>query len=125
MQDRPPSDIDFARKSLRATHLIVEFYGACNLQNTAGMRTEMVAAAENAGAKVLDSSFHKFGKNLGVTGVVLLAESHISIHTWPEFSYAAIDVFMCGVPSPEIAVQHLHDYFRPNKVKTKTLQRGL
>jgi S-adenosylmethionine decarboxylase len=55
-------------------------------------------------ARVLFSHFHAFGEGQGVTGVVLLAESHITIHTWPECGFAAADIFMCGSAQPELAL---------------------
>jgi S-adenosylmethionine decarboxylase len=106
------------------THIIAEFYGAANLSNTKDIRREMIAAAEDAGAIVLDACFHGFGEGHGVTGVVVLAESHISIHTWPENDYAAIDVFMCGKAEPERAITYLRRYFSPTDVETKSFRRG-
>jgi S-adenosylmethionine decarboxylase len=64
----------------------------------------LVRAAREAGATVLAAHFHRFGGEGGVTGVVLLAESHITIHTWPEFGLAAVDAFMCGQADAERAV---------------------
>ncbi len=67
----------------------------------------LIDGAKKSGATVLSDHFHHFGEGCGFTGVIVLAESHISIHTWPEKNYAAIDVFMCGTCDPEVAVDHI------------------
>lgn len=67
----------------------------------------LIDGAKKSGATVLSDHFHHFGEGYGITGVIVLAESHISIHTWPEKNYAAIDVFMCGSCDPEVAVDHI------------------
>jgi S-adenosylmethionine decarboxylase len=67
----------------------------------------LIDGAKKSGATVLSDHFHHFGEGYGITGVIVLAESHISIHTWPEKNYAAIDVFMCGTCDPEVAVDHI------------------
>jgi S-adenosylmethionine decarboxylase len=75
-------------------HWIVEFYGARALGDVKVIRRALRNAATLSGATLLRIQLHHFGAGGGVTGVALLAESHISIHTWPERSYAAIDIFM-------------------------------
>lgn len=110
--------------SILGKHLIADFHGAEHLEDVEAIDRAMRAAAEAAGAIVLDAQFHDFGAGCGVTGVVLLAESHISIHTWPEHDYAAIDVFMCGDAAPERAIEHLKRFFRPADVQLKVLSRG-
>ncbi len=78
-------------------HAIIEYYG-CNqesLNDIPLLRSAIITAAELAGATVIDSLFHEFSP-FGITGVVVVAESHLSIHTWPEYGYAAVDVFTCG-----------------------------
>ena len=75
------------------THLLVDLWGASNLADPALIDTALRLAAVQAGATILHSHFHHFTPNGGVSGVVVLAESHISIHTWPEREFAAIDIF--------------------------------
>ena len=77
-------------------HLIAELHDAAHLSDADYIEAALRDAAAAAGATVLDVRLHHFGPGQGVTGVALLAESHISIHTWPEHGYAAIDIFMCG-----------------------------
>lgn len=119
------SDHMTAPGSTLGTHLIIEFFDAQHLHDGAPILRAMRQAAEAAGALVLNENIHDFGTGQGVTGVVMLAESHISIHTWPEHNYAALDVFMCGdTANPEICLNHLRDFFRPGRESVRRLKRG-
>jgi S-adenosylmethionine decarboxylase len=82
------------------------------------------AAACAAGATILHSHFHSFGPQQGVTGVLLLAESHISIHTWPECGFAAADIFMCGDATPQLALDVIERALAPASRTVKTVERG-
>ena len=88
------------------THLLADLSGvaAAVLRDCAVLEALRRAAATDAGAQVLHGHFHSFGVEAGVTGVLLLAESHISIHTWPEAGFAAVDIFMCGAARPQVAL---------------------
>jgi S-adenosylmethionine decarboxylase len=77
-------------------HLIADLHDAANLTDVAQIEACLVAAAGAAGATLLEVRLHSFGPGQGVTGVAMLAESHISIHTWPEYESACVDLFMCG-----------------------------
>ncbi len=81
-------------------HLLVDLWGASNLCDPDHIDRALREAAEAAGATILHGHFHHFSPNGGVSGVLVLAESHISIHTWPERDFAAIDIFMCGACNP-------------------------
>ena len=105
-------------------HLIVDFWGAKSLQDIDLIESALKDAASTAGAILLHIHLHQFSSGGGITGVALLAESHISIHTWPERDYAAFDVFMCGNAQPEKAVEHLKQVFDPKKVLIKEILRG-
>lgn len=106
-------------------HLLADFYGVCDdlLSNADALATAMVAAAQAAGAVPVEKKFHLFGGG-GVTGVVLLRESHISIHTWPEFGFAAVDVFMCGIARPRDAIVALERAWQPARTVIRESGRG-
>jgi len=81
-------------------------------------------AALAAGARILHSHFHTFGPGMGVTGVLLLAESHISNHTWPEVGFAAADIFMCGAARPQLALDVIDQALAPSAREVKIVERG-
>lgn len=106
-------------------HLLVELWNATNLTDVDLTERTLGAAARAAGATVLHSYLHPFGPEMGVSGVVVLAESHISIHTWPERGYAAVDIFMCGDCDPYKSVDVLKDAFAPGFVQISEHKRGV
>jgi S-adenosylmethionine decarboxylase len=108
------------------THLLADFYGvdAGKLVATADIDALLRQGALAAGARILHSHFHSFGDAMGVTGVVLLAESHISIHTWPEFGFAAADIFMCGDAQPRLALDVIEFALKPASSIVQTIARG-
>lgn len=106
------------------THLLIDLWGATNLNSPYEIEAVLIKAAKRAGATVLYSYMHPFEPH-GVSGVVVLAESHISIHTWPERNYAAIDVFMCGEANPYNTISHLKNYFKPDNVQIAENKRGI
>lgn len=81
-------------------------------------------SANQSRATILHNHFHHFGENFGVTGVLVLSESHISIHTWPENNYAAIDIFMCGKCDPIISMNYILKEFDCNNYNALRLDRG-
>ncbi|GIT90329.1 hypothetical protein JANAI62_01880 [Jannaschia pagri] len=103
-------------------HLILEHWGG--ITDPATVERSLHGAARAAGATVLSAHFHPF-EGGGVTGVLLLAESHITIHTWPEQSYAALDLFMCGAAKVEVAADHLDRVLRPSRSDRRVLERGV
>jgi S-adenosylmethionine decarboxylase len=106
-------------------HLLVDLWGATNLCDPEHIDRALREAAEAAGATILHGHFHHFSPNGGVSGVLVLAESHISIHTWPERDFAAIDIFMCGACNPYHSVPALRSAFRPQTVNLDEQRRGL
>ena len=106
------------------THLLIDLWGASNLSDPNLIDAALRHAAEQAGATILHSHFHHFTPNGGVSGVVVLAESHISIHTWPERGFAAIDIFMCGACDPHDAIPVLRKAFTPGRVELNEERRG-
>ncbi len=107
------------------THLLVDLWGARELTDPARIDAALREAAEAAKATILHSHFHHFGPDGGVSGVLVLAESHISIHTWPERDFAAIDIFMCGSCNPYESLPVLKAAFRPKHVLLSEQRRGL
>lgn len=105
-------------------HLLIDFFEAHRLEDEKYIENALRDAANACGATVLKIMLHHFGDGAGVTGVALLAESHISIHTWPEINFAAIDVFLCGKCTPTPAVTVLKSYFNPGHCQIKTHERG-
>ncbi len=105
-------------------HLLVEMWEAEHLENANRTLESLEKAAIAAGATVLHSHIHSFGQGMGVSGVVVLAESHITIHTWPEYNYAAIDIFMCGECDPMRALPTLEKYFATTSITYKNIRRG-
>jgi S-adenosylmethionine decarboxylase len=108
-------------------HLLAELNGiAAERLSNPGLLEEILRdAAQEAGATVLFAHFHHFGAGQGVTGVLLLKESHISIHTWPEHGYAAVDVFMCGDARPELAVEMMVKCLEAGTVEIREILRGV
>jgi len=107
------------------SHILVDLWGAKNLDNQEFIDQTLNHAAEVAGATVLSSDLHQFSSSGGVSGVLILAESHISIHTWPEKKFAAIDIFMCGKCDPYKAVAVLKEAFSPTSIQVNDQKRGL
>ena len=106
-------------------HWLVEFYGAQHLGDSRRIRQALRSAVAASGVHLIRLQLHHFGRGRGVTGVALLAESHISIHTWPERHYAALDIFMCGKrSSPVRALDKLRESLEPVRVKVRRFKRG-
>ncbi|UTH75964.1 adenosylmethionine decarboxylase [Chromobacterium sp. IIBBL 290-4] len=107
-------------------HLLADFHDCppAALADPAAVEAALREAARLAGATVLAGHVHHFGDGQGVTGILLLMESHLSIHTWPEHGYAALDLFMCGEPQLETALAHLAAALRPGRRETRLVERG-
>ena len=107
------------------THLLIDLWGAQRLDDLAHAEATLRAAVKAAGATLLDIHVHHFTPNDGVSGVAVLAESHISVHTWPERGYAALDIFVCGTCDPYAAIPVMRDAWRPEEVIISEHRRGL
>jgi S-adenosylmethionine decarboxylase len=111
---------------LSGKHWLVEMYQVPKLDDVARIRRALRRAVAESGVRLIRLQLHHFGTRRGVTGVALLAESHISIHTWPERRYAALDIFMCGRASdPQKALDALRDSLQPGSVRVRRFERGL
>ena len=104
-------------------HLIIDLYEASRLNEIEHVEETLRRCVTEAGATLLHIHLHPFEPN-GVSGVAVLAESHISIHTWPEAGYAALDVFMCGDANPDACVPILREAFKAKRVAVSELLRG-
>jgi len=122
----PQEDYFVEKDGLRFAgfHLLVDFWGAEGLRDVHLIEVALRDAAQMAGANVLSIRAHKFSSG-GVTGIAVLEESHISIHTWPERNFAAIDIFMCGNCQPLAAIEPLKRLMRPNEVNLSEHKRGI
>ncbi len=107
------------------THLILDLWGAERLDDEAFMRAVLERCVEVAGATLLHIHLHKFTPNGGLSGVAVLAESHISVHTWPERGFAAFDIFMCGRADPHRCLPVLREAFRPRHMSVSEHRRGI
>jgi S-adenosylmethionine decarboxylase len=106
------------------THLIVDLFGAKRIDDIAFIERTLKRCVDVAGATLLHTHLHHFTPNGGVSGVAVLAESHISIHSWPEAEYAALDIFMCGDAKPHLAIDVLRQAFGAREVVVKEHRRG-
>ena len=105
-------------------HLIIEVVNGTGLDDEARIQQAFRDCVTECGATLLHIHTHKFSPQ-GVSGVAVLAESHISVHTWPEIGYGAFDVFMCGDAKPQRAIGVLKKAFATDDVRVKALRRGL
>lgn len=106
------------------THLLIDLHGARRLDDIDHIERTLKRCVEAAGATLLHIHLHRFGSGGGVSGVAVLAESHISFHSWPEADYAALDVFMCGSAKPEAAVAILQEAFAARGTIVREHLRG-
>jgi S-adenosylmethionine decarboxylase len=115
------------RNGLRyaGSHLIIDLWDGRYFDDVGVIELALRRAVQAAGATLVHLHLHEFGSGGGVSGVAVLAESHISIHTWPERGYAAIDVFMCGAADPHKVVPILRHAFRAERVTIFEQMRGI
>ena len=107
-------------------HLIAEYYG-CDvtlLDDVDAIRTHMLAAADAITVTVIGEIFHRYAPQ-GVSGTILIAESHLSVHTWPESGYAAVDIFTCGDLDPRPGFEVLAQELNAESVRVQEIIRGI
>jgi S-adenosylmethionine decarboxylase len=115
------------QQSSLGRHLILDVWGEVGSMpfwDMDGAAEALKRAAVEAGATIMTERWHHFGDGHGYTGVVVLAESHISVHTWPEKGYAGLDVFMCGDCDPRNCQSIIETFYRAVKTDTTYLERG-
>ncbi|MBX6329007.1 MAG: adenosylmethionine decarboxylase [Pseudolabrys sp.] len=105
-------------------HLVIDLYQAERLDDLGHIEATLRACVDAAGATLLHIHLHRFEPSGGVSGVAVLAESHISIHSWPEHGYAALDIFMCGNTNPDVCVPLLREAFSARKISVSEHLRG-
>ena len=118
-EDRKDYFIERDGHRFAGTHLIIDLFGARRLDDLKHIKETLKRCVAVAGATLLHIPLHHFTPNGGVSGVAVLAESHISIHSWPEAGYAALDVFMCGHANPHATVDVLNRAFQPERTVVK------
>ena len=109
-------------------HVLVDFHGipSAELINESKLVELLLRALEQAGFNVIDHCSHRFpGQQSGITAMALLSESHATIHTYPEYGYAALDVFSCGRPDPERVIRFMAGVLQPTRIETHEQSRGL
>lgn len=106
------------------SHLIIDLFGAERLDDADYIAQTLSRCAKAAGATVLHLHLHRFEPHGGVSGVAVLAESHITIHSWPERAYAAVDAFMCGDADPRRCIDILRIAFRAERIEVEEFLRG-
>ena len=106
-------------------HIILDLWD-CNFVNKiVPLKKIIIEAVKLSKASILHLHMHRFGKEQGISGVAVLAESHISVHTWPERKYIAFDIFMCGDTYPELASEYLIKTLKPKRKKIEIIKRGI
>ena len=107
-------------------HLIAEYYNCDSdaINNVEYVKSHMCEVAEKIGATVLSEKFHQFEPQ-GVSGTVVIAESHLSIHTWPEKGYVAVDIFTCGGLDPSVGFEYLGQMLKAQSGRVQEILRGL
>ncbi|VAW56016.1 S-adenosylmethionine decarboxylase proenzyme, prokaryotic class 1B [hydrothermal vent metagenome] len=105
-------------------HLLIDLWGAEHLTDQLYIEHALISCTEICNAQLLHIHLHQFTDTGGISGVAVLAESHISVHTWPERQYAAFDVFMCGSATPHNAIEHLETTFKATKINVQEILRG-
>jgi S-adenosylmethionine decarboxylase len=107
--------------------ILVEYYSCDSgiIDDVEAIETILLEATVASGATVISHNFHKFSPH-GVSGTVVIAESHVAIHTWPEYGYAAVDIFTCGETiDPWIIQEHLQNAFKSGNISSMEMKRGL
>jgi len=107
--------------------ILVEYYDCdqSKINDVSYVENSLIQATKASNATIISHNFHKFSP-YGISGVVVIAESHVAIHTWPEYNYAAVDIFTCGdTIDPWVIQEHLKEFFESKNVSSMEMKRGL
>lgn len=107
--------------------ILVEFYDCetDKINDVEFIESSILAATRKSGATIISHNFHKFSPH-GVSGMVVIAESHVSIHSWPEYNYAAVDIFTCGdTIDPWVIQEYLKEAFESKNISSLEMKRGM
>lgn len=129
MQKKMKRSIQWVNKNRKikyaGIHLIAEFWYGKIIEDPQKLKKILIEAAKKSKNDPLEITIHKFNPQ-GITGVLLLAESHIALHSWPEINYIGVDIFTCGEKAlPQKALEYLKKEFRPKKIEIKKIKRGV
>ncbi len=125
VQEKPGKKTqELEENSFLSLHVTADFHSPTFVDDAKEMEKILYGAAKAANNTPLQVTVYKFPVQ-GITGVILLAESHIAIHTWPEHEYMAVDIFTCGKETKPIrALEYLKEVFQPKQVKIRHIRRG-
>ncbi len=107
--------------------ILVEFYDCDTdkINDVEFIESSILTATRKSGATIISHNFHKFSPH-GVSGMVVIAESHVSIHSWPEYNYAAVDIFTCGdTIDPWVIQEYLKEAFESKNISSMEMKRGM
>lgn len=107
--------------------ILVEYYDCdtCVINDVEAVEKILLTGTKASGANIISHNFHKFNPH-GVSGTIVIAESHVAVHTWPEYGYAAVDIFTCGETiDPWVIQEYLRKSFKSDNISSMELKRGL
>lgn len=119
-----PINTEVVKFAYAGTHVVADFWNGKLIEDKKELEQLLYGAAKAAKSQALQLSIYKFAPH-GITGVILLAESHIALHTWPEINYIAIDIFTCGKQArPKDALLYFKKHLNPKRVEVTEMKRG-
>lgn len=111
--------------SYAGVHLIIEVWNAKNLTSLPKIKEILSKSIKACKVTLLNIELHKFSPSGGISGVAIIKESHLSIHTWPEYGYAALDIFLCGEVDPYKSIPVIREGFKTDRLQITEVKRGI